>query len=380
MKRRAARCPMRRRHAAYPPSTTCCHPFLRPSDRWPAVSQLCYNHGVIGVHRQWSSRTRRLALAVLVSALFLICLLVVVAFSARPMGTLAAILYPTSTPPPSPTATSTAIPAATLLPTPTRTSTPIPTAVQPQARQFLHRPFDSAYVNEASRFYPYGSTARGKYRIHRGADFPNPSGVPVLCAERGRVIVAGADDRVVHGERVNFYGQLVIVQLEQDYRGQKIYVLYGHLSKVHVSFLQEVDAGDLLGEVGMTGVAIGPHLHLEVRVGENSYEQTRNPEIWLRPLPDKGTVVGLLIDGQGQPIPEHPLTFYHSETPNQRWQDATTYPPAEINPDDEFAENFVLGDVPPGAYIVKTYVNGHLYTKEITVRAAEIARIAIEAT
>jgi murein DD-endopeptidase MepM/ murein hydrolase activator NlpD len=335
---------------------------------------------VIGVPQQRSSRTTKLALAVLVSALFLICLLVVVSLSAPHMGTLSAIIYPTSTPSPSPTATPTTVPTATLPPTPTQTSTPIPTVVQPQARQFLHRPFDSQYVNESSRFYPYGSTGRGKYRIHRGSDFPNPMGVPVLCAGEGRVIVAGADDRVVHGERVNFYGQLVIVQLEQDYRGQKVYVLYGHLSKVHVHFLQEVDTGDLVGEVGMTGVAIGPHLHLEVRVGENSYEQTRNPELWLRPLPERGTVVGLLVDGQGQPIPEHPLTFYRSETPDQRWQDATTYPPAEVNPDEEFAENFVLGDVPAGEYVVKAYVNGRLYTKEFTVRAVEIARVTIEAT
>jgi len=316
----------------------------------------------------------------MVSALLLICLLVSVSLSAWPMGTLAAILHPTPTPSPSPPATPTTAPTPTPCPTPTHTSTPLPTPVRPQTRQFLHRPFDSDYVNEASRFYPYGSTARGRYRVHRGADFPNPSGVPVLCAGRGRVIVAGADDRVVHGERVNFYGQLVIVQLEQEYLGQKVYVLYGHLSKVHVQFLQEVDAGDLVGEVGMTGVAIGPHLHLEVRVGENSYEQTRNPEIWLHPLPEMGTVAGLLVDGQGQPIPEHPLTFYRSESPNQRWQDATTYPPREVNPDEEFAENFVLGDVPAGSYIVKTYVNGRLYTKEFTVHAAEIARIKIEAT
>jgi hypothetical protein len=114
-------------------------------------------------------------------------------------------------------------------------------------------------------------------------------------------------------------------------------------------------------------------------VGENSYEQTRNPEIWLCPLPQRGTVVGLLADEQGQPIPEHPLTFYRKENPNQRWQDATTYPPGEVNPDEEYAENFVLGDVPAGEYIVKTYLGGRLYTKEFTVHAAEIARITIEA-
>ena len=296
------------------------------------------------------------------------------------MGTLAAILQPTPTPTSTSTATPTHEPTFTPHPTATQAPSPTPTVVEPQPHQWLARPFDGDDGNEPSRFYPYGSTARGKYRVHRGADFPNPFGTPVFSADKGRVIVAGNDYRVIHGERVGFYGQMVVVQLEQLYRDQKVYVLYGHLSNVHVRFLQEVNEGDLIGEVGMTGVAIGPHLHLEVRVGQNSYEHTRNPELWLRPLPEKGTVSGLLVDGQGQPIPEQSLTLYRSDTPDRRWQDATTYPSSEINPDDEWQENFALGDVPAGQYILKTYVNGRLSTKEFTVGEGEIVRVAIEAT
>jgi murein DD-endopeptidase MepM/ murein hydrolase activator NlpD len=183
----------------------------------------------------------------------------------------------------------------------------------------------------------------------------------------------------MRGERVNFYGELVIIQLDELYRDQKVYVLYGHLSKVHVHFLQRVNEGDLIGEVGMTGVAIGPHLHLEVRVGQDSYEHTRNPELWLRPLPDKGTVVGLLVDSEGRPLAEHPLTIYRGESPEQRWHDATTYAASDVNPDDEWQENFVVGDVPAGEYLVKTYVDGRLYTEEITVHSGEITRVVIEA-
>ena len=321
-----------------------------------------------------------LAVALLGSGLMLICLLIAVIYSAWPMGTLAAIPQPTSTPTPMPTATPSSTPTPIPLPTATHTHTPTPEMTQPQAHQLLGRPFDDEHGNEPSRHYPYGSTAGGKYRVHRGADFPNPSGAPVLAAARGRVIVAGTDRRVVFGERVGFYGNLVIVQLEQTHHGQKIYVLYGHLSNVHVQFLQEVDEGDLIGEVGMTGVAIGPHMHLEVRVGQNSYEHTRNPELWLRPLPEKGTVAGLLVDAQGQPIPGHALTFYRSETPDRRWQDAATYPLSEVNVDGEWPENFVLGDVPAGQYLIKTYVNGHLYTEEVTVRAGEIAYVTMVAT
>ena len=339
--------------------------------------RLCYNGLVIGGSNQRSGRTRKLAFALLASALILTCLLGIAVFSAGPMGALAHILKPTSTP--TPTFTPTYTPTSSPLPTATHTQVPTPTVAEPQAHQWLGRPFGSEHNNEPTRFYPYGSTGRGKYRIHRGADFPNPLGAPVFAAAKGRVSVAGSDERVLYGERVGFYGQLVIIQLERLYHGQKVYLLYGHLSKVHVHFLQEVEEGDLIGEVGMTGVAIGPHLHLEVRVGHNRYEHTRNPELWLRPLTGKGSLVGILVDDQGHPIPDHSLTIYRSEVSNRRWQDATTYPSSEVNPDDQWQENFALGDVPGGEYVVKTYVDGRLYTAEVTVQAGEMTHVAIEA-
>ncbi|MDH4207771.1 MAG: M23 family metallopeptidase, partial [Anaerolineae bacterium] len=270
------------------------------------------------------------------------------------------------------TATSTAVRVVAQTPTPTTHPAP------PQDHLWLARPLGSDQTNEPSRFYPYGTTGGGKYRVHRGSDFPSPFGTPVFAAVAGRVIVAGNDQRVMHGERVNFYGQLVIIQLEKLCRGQKVYVLYGHLSKVLVSFLEEVQEGDLIGEVGMTGVAVGPHLHLEVRVGKNSYEQTRNPELWLKPLPDKGTLAGLLLDREGEPLPEHILTLYRSNVPDQRWQDATTYPPNEVNRDEEWQENFAMGDMPAGRYVLKTSVEGRLYTQEFEIRAGETTSLVIQ--
>jgi hypothetical protein len=320
---------------------------------------------------------RKLFFVVLAAALALVCLTAAAFLSSSTVGTLAAFLQPTAT------STPTATPTCTCTPTPAPTATftpePTPTVAEPQQHQWLERPFGDDQYNEPSRFYPYGSTGGGKYRIHRGADFPSPVGTPIFAPASGRVIVAGTDGRVVHGERLGFYGQLVVVQLHEEYRGQKVYVLYGHLSQVHVHFLQEVEPGDLIAEVGMTGVAIGPHLHLEVRLGTNSYESTRNPELWLRPLPGKGTLVGLLVDGAGEPIQAHPLTLYRREGEERRWQDATTYPATDVNTDDEWRENFVLGDIPAGDYVVKTYVNGHLYTEEFTVRAAETSYVPLEA-
>ncbi len=297
----------------------------------------------------------------------------------RTPKTIRAILAPTSTPTPTLTFTPTPTRTPTFTPLPSPTLTPTPEMANPEDHYWLRRPFGEQHNNEPTPFYLYGSTGGGRYRIHHGSDFPNPFGTPILASAKGRVIAAGADDRTIYGERIGFYGQLVIIQLDQVYRGQKVYVLYGHLSEVHVEFLQEVAEGDIIGEVGMTGVAIGPHLHLEVRVGENAYQNTRNPELWLRPLPGRGTIAGRLVDSQGKPMPQHPISFYMKETPNQRWRDLTTYPSSDVNADDEWEENFVLGDVPAGDYLVKTSVGGRLYTSEVSVQDGNTSFVVIEA-
>lgn len=323
--------------------------------------------------------TTKLALALLASGLVLTCLVAIALVPAWAGSALPTILG--ATPTSSPTAILSPTFTTTRIPEPTATLAPSPTLSQaePQPHQRLARPFGSDQNGEPTRYYAYGSTGAGKYRVHRGCDFPSPFGTPVYASAKGRVVVAGDDQRAIYGERVGFYGQLIILQLEEEYQGEKVYVLYGHLSKVHVRFLQQVSEGDLIGEVGMSGVAIGPHLHLEVRVGKNSYHDTRNPELWLVPLPGKGTLVGAVIDERGEPIPQQTLTVYRSESPDQRWQDTISYSIGEVNSDKAWQENFVLGDVPAGRYVIKTYLKGHLFTKEFTITEGEIVRLSIQA-
>ena len=63
---------------------------------------------------------------------------------------------------------------------------------------------------------------------------------------------------------------------------------------------QHVDAQELIALSGASGVADGPHLHFEVRVGQNNYTNTRNPLLWLYPFPEQGTIAGRVTWPSGE--------------------------------------------------------------------------------
>lgn len=89
-------------------------------------------------------------------------------------------------------------------------------------------------------------------KFHKGTDFKADRGTPVYAAGDGVVIIAGQQ----HG-----YGNVVYVD-----HGAGIITRYGHLSRVGVKKGQVVKADELIGKVGATGRATGPHLHFEVRI------------------------------------------------------------------------------------------------------------------
>ena len=94
----------------------------------------------------------------------------------------------------------------------------------------------------------------GEQAFHTGVDISAPMGTPVRAAADGVVIAA---------EYVARYGRLVII----DHGEMQTY--YGHLSRFEVIAGQEVRRGQIIGTVGMSGRASGPHLHYEVRVRDN---------------------------------------------------------------------------------------------------------------
>jgi len=95
--------------------------------------------------------------------------------------------------------------------------------------------------------------------IHEGVDLGASTGTPVSATGDGQVVWAGWRDR---------YGNLVEID-----HGNGLRTRYGHLSKVLVMVGSHVARGSVIGLVGETGRTTGPHLHYEVRMGE----QATNP-------------------------------------------------------------------------------------------------------
>ncbi len=276
----------------------------------------------------------------------------------------------------------------TLTPTPTATPTPVPVALAPgrlwsnfvpkPASESTHFWIGRSFPSKiASPNYQFGSTAGGRYRIHHGIDTSNPMGTPVRAAVSGEVVHAGWDDPDLLGPYGGFYGNAVVIRLDRrlPVAGGEldVFVLYGHLSQVTTSVGQSVEPDDIVGNVGMTGIAIGPHLHTEVRLGANSYEYSVNPYLWVEPTNGGGAVAVRLLSRDGRTWPGARLTLARFEGSKAVWaRQIEIYQSMEnIGPDPAWGENGAMGSVPPGRYYIVGRVNGEAIRTEIDVRAGE---------
>lgn len=117
-------------------------------------------------------------------------------------------------------------------------------------KSLLRTPVDGASITSGfgMRFHPI----LGFSRMHQGVDFGVPSGTPVYAAGDGKVVQAG---------RNGGYGNYIEIEHNQQYA-----TAYAHLSRFAAGLRdgQRVRQGEVIGYVGMTGLATGPHLHYEV--------------------------------------------------------------------------------------------------------------------
>jgi murein DD-endopeptidase MepM/ murein hydrolase activator NlpD len=127
-------------------------------------------------------------------------------------------------------------------------------------RQFLRSPVQFSRISSRYTRRRYHPILK-RWRAHTGVDYAARTGTPVHATATGRIV-----SRRWHGG----YGKTVIIQ-----HGSKYSTLYGHLSRFARGQRSGslVHQGEVIGYVGHTGLATGPHLHYEFRV----YGHHRNP-------------------------------------------------------------------------------------------------------
>ena len=285
-------------------------------------------------------------------------------------------ITPTATTAPSPTVTHTPLPTsvptqeptATLAPSNTPAATATPTiSPTPASRDHyvLERPINrisDELQDYIERTYPYGGTAFGRREIHPGVEFVNPAGTPVLAAADGVVVFAGQDNNEMPGPRLNYYGNLVIVQHNfVDAAGDTIHSAYAHMSTINVNVGDSVATGQLIGMVGQTGIAIGPHLHFEVRAGDPMIvTSVRNPALWIKPYPLYGTLAGKVTLSNGRD-PAGMVIIAESINNSVSTRETYVYGGEPTGGDASWNENFALPDLPQGSYRIILQQDGITY-------------------
>lgn len=241
---------------------------------------------------------------------------------------------------------------------------------------WLTRPVDSNANNAVLFYYPYSSDGPEKdnpFRVHHGIDMPNPIGQAVRAAGSGTVVWAAdgrAQEDIPSFQNSPSYGNVIVIEHDFGYRGQPIFTLYAHLSASLIQLGQYVEAGEVIGQVGNSGRVTGPHVHFEVRVGENAYRSTYNPALWMVPYVGHGVIAGRVLDNDENLVQDADITVRNRS--NGLVQDTTTSyiqlgTSFDTNADPIWEENFVVADVPVGRYDVIATINGERVVRQVDV-------------
>jgi hypothetical protein len=253
----------------------------------------------------------------------------------------------------------------------------VPLSVHPDDHYWLQRPLPSNRRTYDLEWYPFGNDVQvpdlAPYRIHHGIDFPNPTGTTIVAASSGTVIHAGVLPSPRNG--VNYYGNTVVIQHDWQWQGQDVFTLYAHTLELFVRAGDHVEQGQLIAGVGRSGEVTDSHLHFEVRIGSNNYNDARNPALWLAPYEGWGTLAGRLVDLRGRLIPGASLVLQpidvEVETDVRKQQ---TYD-LVVKSDPVWRENFVIGDLPAGEYLLLVTVVGDndtaAYRREVTIKPGQ---------
>jgi murein DD-endopeptidase MepM/ murein hydrolase activator NlpD len=284
----------------------------------------------------------------------------------------------TEAPPPLPTATSgamqlffpTVIPAEGAEYRPPLY--PVPWAISPFDHFYFAAPIAATYPGDPEWDYRYGGVFFGPDIIHTGIDLPAPRGTDILAAASGTVVWAGLGLYTGSPYSLNDpYGLAVAIRHDFGYQNQELYTVYAHMDEIEVVIGQKVNTGEAIGKVGSTGNTTGPHLHFEVRLGENSFFATRNPELWIAPPQGYGVLAGRVMADYGTTLKNYLVTLRDLET-DKKWLVYTYASDTTIHSDSYYNENLVLGGLPAGIYELNIQYAGLNRIVEIQILPGQV--------
>ncbi len=241
------------------------------------------------------------------------------------------------------------------------------------------RPIAPPANDNIDQTYRYGSTMGGFFQPHQGVEFNNPDGTPVLAIGDGLVVYAGRAEAgaltvsILHDRVLPMNGDTLL-----------IFSVYYHNSGLDVKVGDRVRAGQPIARVGNSGRATNDHLHLEVHAAPDSTMKaivdslnrypsyTTNPELWIQPLPGTGIVAGVVRDASGARVKQARVYGIVKPTPRE-----TPYAYAETygdknHPNPLYGEDFAVGDVPPGEYLMGVDIGGAPVLRRVRVEAGKM--------
>jgi len=123
------------------------------------------------------------------------------------------------------------------------------------SEQLWEGPFIIPTTGEISLGFGDKLNINGKYSgSHFGIDYANATGTEVYASNKGIVTLS---------DYTPSYGNTIVID-----HGQNIFTMYLHMSELKVPAGQTVNKGDLIGLIGSTGIASGPHLHFTGFIGD----------------------------------------------------------------------------------------------------------------
>ena len=255
-------------------------------------------------------------------------------------------------------------------------------AAEPGNREhfWFRRPIAPDANPHLDQTYTYGSTMGGNFQQHQGVEFNNPAGTPVHAVGPGVVRYAGEAEAGSH---------TVAILHDRRLDGGFVWSTYYHNSELAVKAGDRVEAGQVIARVGSTGRATNDHVHLEVHVTPTPDSSqvvhpdvrfppfTRNPQLWIEPLPGTGAIAGRVLDAEGRPVAgarvygvtkpapvETPLSF--AETYEDR-----------AHPDPVFEENFAIGDVRAGRYVLGVEIGPTRVYRDVRVAPGRVTEVTL---